>query len=94
MAVNESPLLVDILRWMGIVGIGSALMMGLDKLVAKMHAWRISERSFFFVALIGGVLGVIVGAIIFHHKTSKTSFWPGILLALGLWSIVLLAAAR
>jgi uncharacterized membrane protein YsdA (DUF1294 family) len=92
--VNESPLLIDILWWMGVVGVGSALMMGFDKLLAKMHAWRISERSFFFAALIGGAWGVIVGGIIFHHKTSKASFWPGILLGLGLWGALLLVLAH
>jgi uncharacterized membrane protein YsdA (DUF1294 family) len=89
--VADSPLLLGLLWWMGLVGIGSTLMMGLDKLLAKMHAWRISERSFFFAALIGGVWGIIIGAFIFHHKTSKASFWPVILFAVAFWGAVLLA---
>jgi uncharacterized membrane protein YsdA (DUF1294 family) len=89
--VAEPALLLVLLWWMGLAGIGSTLMMGLDKLLAKMHAWRISERSFFLAAMIGGVVGIIVGAFLFHHKTSKSSFWPAIVLAGVVWGAVLLA---
>jgi len=50
------------------------LLMGIDKLTAKMGASRIPEFWFYLISLAGGVLGVIMGMFAFHHKTNKTSF--------------------
>jgi len=37
------------------------------------------------IALLGGFWGIIVGAFLFHHKTSKREFWPPVLFAAALW---------
>jgi len=47
---------------------------GLDKLFAQLHFRRISERMLWFVSIIGGSLGTLIGMAFFHHKTRKTSF--------------------
>ena len=62
-----------------------------DKRKAKRGAWRVPEKTFFLVALLGGSPGAILGMRLFHHKTRHWYFkWglPAILiaqLALGLW---------
>jgi len=49
-----------------------------DKSKAKHHAYRIPEKMFFIVSLIGGSLGVWIAMYIFHHKTNHLSFILGI----------------
>jgi uncharacterized membrane protein YsdA (DUF1294 family) len=59
--------------------------MGYDKLKSKMKKSRISEKNLWIAAFVGGFLGVIAGAIVFHHKVSKSSFWPPVIAAMALW---------
>ena len=61
--------------------LGFALM-GLDKKRAGEHQWRISERTLFLVAALGGSVGSWLGMYIFHHKTRKAKFYLGIPLIL------------
>ena len=56
----------------------SLLLMGLDKLKALRNNYRISEKTLIFLALIGGAIGIILGMLIFHHKTKKILFKVGI----------------
>lgn len=60
----------------------SFLLMGFDKLTAKLQSSRIPEIWFFLLSLSGGVLGVVAGMLAFHHKTSKTSFQIKIVIAM------------
>lgn len=48
--------------------------MGADKLRAIRHEWRISERTLFVIALLGGSLGSLLGMLIFRHKTRHWRF--------------------
>jgi uncharacterized membrane protein YsdA (DUF1294 family) len=52
--------------------------MGIDKQKAKRQSWRISEKTLFIVALIGGAIGVKTGMEIFRHKTHHKQFVYGI----------------
>jgi len=67
------------------------ILMGVDKWKAKRERWRVPEKTFFLVAVLGGSLGAILGMYAFHHKTRHWYFkWglPAILLAqiaLGGW---------
>ena len=54
------------------------LMMGLDKGRARRNQWRISERSLFLPAVLGGSLGTLLGMKTFHHKTKHWYFRFGI----------------
>ena len=51
--------------------------MGLDKSKAKRGKWRIPEKTLFFLALIGGALGGIIGMRVFRHKTKHWTFQLG-----------------
>lgn len=60
---------------MNIIGF---MMMGLDKFKAKHRKWRISEKTLFLIAIIGGSVGVMLGMGSFHHKTKHFRFLIGI----------------
>ncbi len=47
---------------------------GIDKVKAKMRAYRISEMVLLFMAVFMGAMGIIIGMVVFHHKVSKTIF--------------------
>lgn len=51
--------------------------MGVDKRRALRGAWRISEASLFFTALLGGALGCTLGMRYFRHKTRHWYFKYG-----------------
>lgn len=59
---------------MTIAGLG---VMALDKWRAIYHKWRISERTLFVVALLGGSAGTWAGMYLFHHKTRHKQFVIG-----------------
>jgi uncharacterized membrane protein YsdA (DUF1294 family) len=66
---------------MNIVGI---FIMGVDKKRAKKHEYRISERTLWFVSILGGAVGTTIGMQLFRHKTKHLSFKIGFpLLAVG-----------
>ena len=69
-----------------LIGINLAgfIIMGVDKKRAIRGAWRISEASLFFTAILGGSLGCILGMQHFRHKTKHWYFkygMPAILVA-------------
>src|SRR2546425_2218802 len=74
-----------------LAGISGIFAMGLDKLLAVMGWDRISERTLHIIALLGGFWGIIFGAFLFHHKTSKREFWPPSFFAAALWVGLFLA---
>lgn len=47
---------------------------GYDKYLATKNKHRISENTLFLMAALGGSAGLLLGMLIFRHKTSKTSF--------------------
>ena len=64
---------------MNIVGI---IVMGADKHKAKVHAWRIPEKTLFTVSILGGSVGTWAGMYIFRHKTKHWYFVIGMPLIL------------
>jgi len=60
-----------------LVNIIGFFIMGLDKAKAKKRAWRISEKTLFAVALLGGCLGTCMGMYAFRHKTKHWYFAIG-----------------
>lgn len=72
-----------IICYVAITNLVGFFMMGLDKKKAKNREWRIPEASLFFVCIIGGSIGSILGMYLFRHKTKHWYFkWgmPAILL--------------
>ena len=77
--------------WLAAVNVLAFVLFGLDKWCAVRGMWRISERTLFTVALLGGTAGALLGMSAFRHKTRHKTFtlgMPAILLlqsALGIW---------
>lgn len=63
--------------YLAAVNLAGFAIMGIDKRRAVRHAWRVSEASLFFTALIGGSLGSIIGMYTFRHKTRHWYFVVG-----------------
>ncbi|MBS4026877.1 MAG: DUF1294 domain-containing protein [Clostridia bacterium] len=45
--------------------------------MAVTGGWRISEKRLFFLALMGGALGIFLGMKAFRHKTKQLLFSYG-----------------
>ncbi|GEN85585.1 hypothetical protein OSO01_03240 [Oceanobacillus sojae] len=54
-----------------------------DKQKAKQKAFRIPERTFWLLAVLGGSIGLFIGMQIFRHKTKHKSFTIGIPIFIG-----------
>ena len=62
-----------------------------DKLLAVIGWDSISEKTLHIIALLVGFWGIIIGAFLFHHKTSKREFWPPVLFGAALWAALFFA---
>lgn len=60
-----------------IINILGYIVMGRDKKKARHKQYRISEKTLFTIALIGGSLGSIIGMYHFRHKTKHWYFVIG-----------------
>ncbi len=75
--------------WLVLTGLVGFILMGIDKARAQDGGWRVPERTFFKLALIGGALGMLAGSSVFHHKAQKDSFIEIIVIMAVGWVIVL-----
>lgn len=57
-----------------ILNIFGFILVSLDKYKAKNKLWRIPERSFFLLSILGGSIGVYIGLFFFNHKTRHWYF--------------------
>ena len=67
-----------------VINIVALALYGADKRRAKKHAWRVSEKSLFLIALAGGSAGALLGMLLFRHKTKHWYFVIGIPLILAI----------
>lgn len=72
-----------------ILNIFSMCLYGIDKLLAKKQARRISEKSLVLSAFLMGGIGAMFGMVLFNHKTSKIKFRLLVPLATVLWIVAL-----
>ena len=84
--IPDSWLLID---WVGLVSLFGFAAMGFDKALAVGRLSRISERTLWITALLGGFPGVFVGGYAFHHKTSKMEFWGPVVLSATIWMVAI-----
>ncbi len=68
--------------------IGFALM-GIDKRRAVKNAFRVPEATLFAIAFAGGCIGVILGMLLFRHKTRHLYFKIGLPVILFLQVVLL-----
>jgi uncharacterized membrane protein YsdA (DUF1294 family) len=60
-----------------IINIIGFVLMGWDKKKAQRHEYRISERTLWTVAVIGGSIGSYIGMKVYRHKTKHRMFAMG-----------------
>ena len=71
----------------------SLLLMHIDKCCARKQKRRIPEKTLLGCAVLGGSPGILLGMMLFHHKTRKPRFYVGVplilllQLALVLWIV-------
>ena len=88
-ACLANPFDFALLIWLGASGAVGFLTMGLDKARALDKQRRIPEISLYAISLVGGFWGVILGAFVFHHKTSKPGFMFVMLGFFSVWILLL-----
>lgn len=59
---------------LGAINLLTFVMMGIDKAKAKRGSRRISEFGLVLPVALGGVVGGLLGMVMFRHKTSKRTF--------------------
>ena len=66
-----------LLCFYGAVNLAVFIMYGIDKGKAKGGRWRISEKTLVLSAVLG-IVGGLMGMVVFHHKTRKPKFSVGL----------------
>lgn len=74
--------------WLCYANILGFILILLDKRKAEKEQYRIPEKTFFILAFLGGVFGIEIGMVLFHHKTKKASFFLKIHGSLLLWLVL------
>ena len=67
-----------IIALVGLLNLFAFLMVGIDKRRSSHDHQRVPELYFFIWAIFFSSIGVLVGMLVFHHKTKKLSFIIGI----------------
>lgn len=68
----------------------SFILYGFDKMLAIKKKNRISERTLFYLGILGGALGSLIGMITFRHKTKKIKFYIWNILMIILWAYLVI----
>ena len=63
-----------ILFYLLMINLITLFVWGYDKKMAKKNGNRISEIRLLWLIFLGGLLGSIIGMLLFRHKISKRSF--------------------
>ena len=70
----EKPWLWALIGYLLLVNVTAFTTFGADKIKARRNKWRVSEKTLFAVALLGGGLGAFLGMHVFRHKTKHWYF--------------------
>lgn len=81
---------MGIFGYLCLVNVIGFFLMGLDKWKAKRQRWRVAEKTFFGVSVLGGSLGCWLGMYTFRHKTRHWQFVVGMPLILAAQVAVIL----
>lgn len=91
--MRSSKIEIGLIEITTALNIVAFLLFGHDKDAARAGAFRVPERIFFGLALLGAAPGIIVGMKYFRHKTRKAGFvfLVGVLAVFQLWALWYLA---
>ena len=82
-----------LILYLALINVIAFALMGFDKQRAKHHLWRISEKTLFLSAILGGSMGAILGMYTFRHKTKHATFVYGMPAILSV-QLILMALIR
>jgi uncharacterized membrane protein YsdA (DUF1294 family) len=88
--MGSFALAIIFVYWISLATLIALIIMGIDKLAAKFNKRRVSEATLWLLAIVGGFPGIILGALMFHHKIRKRSFWIPVAIAILLWTATFL----
>ena len=91
------PELIALLLYLAAVNLVTFAVYGADKRRAKKDRRRVSEKTLFLLAIIGGSVGALLGMKVFRHKTRHWYFvWgiPAILLVQIAVPVVILVLSK
>lgn len=71
-----------IIAYLAVINLFAFILFGADKLKAKAHKWRVSEKALFLSSILGGSVGALLGMLFFRHKTKHWYFRFGLPLIL------------
>lgn len=80
--MNES-----IYAYIIVVNIFTVILMRIDKQKAIKNQFRIPERTFFLLSILGGAIGTYIGMKAYRHKTQHAKFTIGIPILI-IWNLV------
>ena len=72
--VNSNAIVGPVLSWLAAVNIVLFLVMGKDKLTAKLKWKRTPEGTLLWLAVAGGFPGLFLASYMFNHKSTKEEF--------------------
>lgn len=74
----EIPLADVCIFYLVFINVIGFTVIAVDKYRSIKKKWRIMEKTFFFLALVGGGIGIYFGMRVCHHKTKHRYFMWGI----------------
>lgn len=81
----------QIVFWLFLIfNIAGMVVVAVDKSKAIDHRWRIPERVFFTMAVLGACPGIYGGCLLFRHKTKHKSFMWGLPAILVLQAVLII----
>lgn len=86
-------MLMILILYLALINVIAFALMGFDKQRAKRHLFRISEKTLFLSAILGGSMGAILGMYTFRHKTKHATFVYGMPAILSV-QLILMALIR
>lgn len=78
-----------LLGYLFIVNLISLIIYVIDKYAASRSDNRIRESYLLFSGFFGGVIGSLIGMIMFRHKTKKKKFWILNVLFMLMWCYII-----
>ena len=86
-------LIKGFMYYLAIINIYAFIVMGYDKIKAKLKRYRVTERFIMTLAFIGGSFGVLLAMLGFWHKIRTKKFFIGVPVIIALHLILVFYVA-
>ena len=73
-----------------LVNISVFVLCGIDKYKSKRGLWRIREKTFFTLSILGGAVFMLLGMYFFRHKTKHLEFTICVPMILALQTVLVI----